>query len=522
MRVMRAARIIAGTARQMLAVAFLCLGALGLAAAGLAETGGDGERPLVLVSDIDGAIGPPATRQIRDLIEAGETRGAEIAIIRMDTPGGLTTSTREINKAILAARVPVGVYVAPPGARAASAGTYIFYAAHVAAMAPGTNIGAATPVQMGGGGPPGMPGGQAAQAASDDADAASDGAAASGEESGGATSGGGTGADGAPADDGTDTAGEPESGAPSSADAMRNKAINDAVAQIRSLAELRGRNADWAERAVREGASLSAGQAVERGVADLVADDMRGLLAAIDGRSVTVGETERALATADARVETLEPSLVTKLLGILANPNVALLLMTLGFYGLLFELSSPGLGPGIPGAILLLLGLYSLNLLPVDYAGLALIALGLALMAAEAITPAFGVLGLGGAAAFAIGAAILVDTDVAAYQVSWGVIAGITALSLAVVLFVVGAIWRTRRARERSGATAMIGLEGHVLDWADGAGHVRAHGERWEATGPADLEPGEHVTVTGIDGLTLTVARPSPADTDTARRETPA
>ncbi len=447
--------------------ALLLAALLGLAGLAGGQTGG--QAPLVLATDIAGPIGPPATRQISETIAAGEERDAALVVLRLDTPGGLTTSTREINKAILAAEVPVAVFVAPPGARAASAGTYILYASHIAAMAPGTNVGAATPVRMGGGGPPGLPGG--------------------GER---------------PAPEG----GEGAAPAPKSQqDKMADKAINDAVAQIRSLAELRGRDADWAERAVREGASLSAEAAKAAGVVEIVADDLPALLAALDGREVALDGETRVLATAGARIETVEPSLITRLLGVLSNPNVALLLMTIGFYGLLFELSSPGLGPGIPGAICLLLGLYSLNLLPIDYAGLALIALGLALMAAEAVTPAFGVLGVGGAAAFAIGAAILIDTDAPQYQISEGVIAGITLMSLLVVTLVVGAVLATRRQRAHAGASAMIGLPARVEDWAGGQGHVRAHGERWRARGPQALAPGETVEIAALDGLTLTVRR---------------
>ena len=279
------------------------------------------------------------------------------------------------------------------------------------------------------------------------------------------------------------------------------------MAQIRSLAELRGRNAEWAEQAVRAGASLPAKEAVEAGVVEALAEDTSALLGALDGRTVTLQGETRTLTTAGATVETVEPSLVTKLLAVLANPNVALLLMTIGFYGLIFELSSPGLGPGIPGAICLLLGLYSLNLLPVDYAGLALIGLGLALMAAEAVTPAFGVLGLGGAASFAIGAAILIDTDLPAYQISWGVVAAVTVISLLVVTLVLGAIWRTRARRAHSGASAMVGTTARVEDWSGRTGHVRAMGERWNATGPAGLDPGETVEIAAVEGLTLSVAR---------------
>ncbi len=427
----------------------------------------------MVATTVDGPIGPPAVRRIEELIEAGETRGAALAVIRIDTPGGLTTSTREINRAILGASVPVAVFVAPPGARAASAGAFILYASHLAAMAPGTNIGAATPIRMGDGGP-----------APDGDPPAPDDAPSDGEDGG-----------------------SPDPAPPE--DAASRKSLNDAVAQIRSLAELRGRDADWAEAAVREAATLTAKGALERDVIEIVANDLAALLAAADGREVSLGDRTVTLELSGAEVIELEPSLVTELLTIISNPNVALLMMTLGFYGIVFELANPGLGPGIPGVILLLLGLYALNLLPVDYAGLALLGLGLALMAAEAVTPSFGVLGLGGAAAFALGGTILVDTDVAAYQVSPYAIAGAAGLSLLILTLVLGAVWRTRGAAERSGAAAMVGRGARVLDWSEGEGHVFAEGERWTARGPNALEEGDRVEIAALDGLTLEVRRPA-------------
>jgi len=424
---------------------------LALAAAFPGRAQEDGA-PALLVP-VEGPIGPHVTRQIGKAIAAAEARGAPLLILRLDTPGGLVSATREIVKAILAASVPVAVHVAPEGARAASAGTYILYSAHIAAMAPGTNLGAATPISMGGGGP-----------------------APAGGEDGGKT-------------------------------ALETKQVNDAVAWIRSLAELRGRNADWAEKAVREGASLTADAAREKGVVEVIAADAQALLAAVDGREVTLDSGAARLATAGARLEVIEPGWQTRILAILANPNVALLLMTLGFYGLIFELSSPGLGPGIPGAIALLLGLYSLNLLPLNYAALALIGIGLALMAGEAMSPGVGILGAGGAAAFAIGAALVVETDSAAFRIDWALIAVLTALSLALVTLVLGAVARTHGRPARASAGRMDGTNGQVITWSGTAGRVRAHGEDWAATGPAGLSAGETVTITAVDGLTLRVAR---------------
>ena len=438
-----------------------------------------GDAP-AMVAPVEGPIGPHVTRQITRAIDTAEARDSPLLILRIDTPGGLVTATRDIVKAILAAPVPVAVHVAPQGARAASAGTYILYGAHVAAMAPGTNLGAATPVSMGGGGPGG---GQIQSEAPEGADRGEGDA------------------------DGAEEGGDPPASEPS---ALEKKRINDAVAWIRSLAELRGRNADWAEDAVRDGASLSADAALDTGVIDTLAADTTALLEAADGREVEVAGSMQTLATRGAPVERIEPSWQTRVLGILANPNVALLLMTLGFYGLVFELSSPGLGPGIPGFISLLLGLYALNTLPLNYAALALMGAGLALIAVEAFSPGLGVPGIGGALAFAVGAALVVDTDVAAYRIDLPVIAAVTALTLAVVTLILGAVWRSFARAPRASSGRMDGTEGQVLSWADGEGRVRAHGEDWAATGPPALAPGAPVRVVRVKGLTLTV---EPAET---------
>ena len=406
--------------------------------------------PLVLVTPVEGAIGPPTARHLVSTIATAEEKGAALLVLRMDTPGGLVSSTRDINRAILASEVPVAVHVAPAGARAASAGTYILYAAHVAAMTPGSNLGAATPVEMGGGSP---------------------------------------GEGGSQSDDAQD-----------SGEALEAKRVEDAVASIRALAELRGRNADWAERAVREAATLTAREAVERNVVEHVVGEVQALLSAANGRTVTVNGQERTLQLAEAKVQVQQPSLVTRILSVLANPNVALLMMTLGFYGLLYELASPGLGPGIAGAILMLLGLYSLNTLPVNYAGIALILLGLLLLAAEALSPSFGVVGFGGVISFGIGAAILMDTNVAAFQVSPGIVVTLCVMS--------GAVVGTRRLSLRASSGEMIDARAEILSWENGRGQVRAHGERWRAVGPDDLVPGEAARVSEVEGLTLHLRRP--------------
>lgn len=428
-----------------------CLAVVGLWGMALAQSGAPGSSgPVpsgpVVVAAIEGAIGPAATRHVEQALAHAAERRAEAVVLRLNTPGGLLTSTRDITAAILASPIPVVGWVAPSGAHAASAGTFILYATHVAAMAPGTNIGAASPVGLGG----------------------------SGDEEASKT--------------------------------LENKATNDAVAFIRSLAEVHGRNADWAEKAVREAATLTAPNALRDGVVDIVAADLDGLLGALDGRRVGSGKVDRTVSTAGAPVETFEPDTLTRLLSLLADPNVALVLMMVGVYGLIFEFANPGgIGPGIVGAICLILGLYALNQLPLNAAGLVLLLLGLGLMIAEAFTPTLGVLGVGGAIAFVIGGGMLMDTDAPQFQVSWPLLIAAAGLSLAFALFLLGAVWRAHRNPVRAGREDLIGASAEVLDWTDGSGHVRLHGERWRANSDTPLAPGAIVRVRTVEGLTVTV-----------------
>ncbi|RIA55602.1 NfeD family protein [Dichotomicrobium thermohalophilum] len=471
-----------GTAFRALALTCLAIGAALMFASSLTSRAQDETQPFSakrgLIIEIDGAIGPATTRLIENGLAEAENRGATLAVLRIDTPGGLVTSTRDIIRAIIGAPVPVVGYVAPSGGRAASAGTYIMYATHIAAMAPGTNIGAATPVQMGGA--PGLPGSEPQNEDSGDKDG-------SGDEEGG---------DG---EDQTESPSQPD-------DPGKAKAVNDAVAFIRSLAELRGRNAAWAEKAVREAASISASEAREKGVIEIVATSMTDLMQQVDGRTVEIGGLERRLDTQGIQLETFEPSTLTKILGILANPNVAFIFMLVGIYGLIFEFANPGtIGPGVIGVICLVIGLYSLNQLPLDYAGLTLVLLGLAFMVAEAFTPSFGILGIGGLAAFIIGSLFLIDTDVPEYQLSTSVIVGTALASGLLLVVVLGYAWRSQTRAVTAGPNPYVGETVKVLEWSKGEGYVRAQGDRWHARGDIDVQPGDKVEVKQIDGLTLVV-----------------
>lgn len=446
--------------------------AVALLVSPLAAPAGENHSKLALTISVDGAIGPATARYVRDALTKASERRAEVVVLRMNTPGGLSTSMREIITDVLASRVPVVGYVAPSGAHAASAGTYILYATHIAAMAPGTNLGAATPVQIGG--PlPGLPDATPEKSDKEKSDKSKK--------------------------DGSEQ--KPK-------DAMTAKATNDAVALIRSLAELRGRNADWAEKAVREAASLSAKAALQENVIDLIARDTAELLRQIDGRVVEVaGGDTRHLVTKDAAREAIDPGWISRFLRVITDPNIAFILMLVGIYGLIFEFSSPGaVAPGVIGTICLLLGLYALNMLPVNYAGLGLILLGITLLVIEVFNPTV-VIGLGGTTAFVLGAVMLFEIEEPGFRLSWPVIGVAATIFIGLILVVLGSLRRARKGPVRLGAQAMRGLSAEILDWSESEGHVFIQGERWQARGTEAFKPGEVVEVANVVDLTLFVRR---------------
>ncbi len=437
---------------------------------------------LAFVLDVQGPIGPATRDFVSRSLKTAAERDAALVIIRMDTPGGLDASTRDIIKDILNSPVPVATWVGPAGARAASAGTYILYASHVAAMSPATNVGAATPVSIIGGTPGKQPESADGKGTKKKhADEAADDEAAD------------------------DEAGEEAPAAPSG-DTMMKKAVNDSVAYIRGLAEKRGRNADWAERAVREADSITAEKALELGVIDLIAANIGDLLEQADGRVVEVNDREVTLETSGLVTEQLEPDWRNEFLAVITSPTIAYLLLLIGIYGLILEGYHPGaILPGVVGAICLLTALYAFQMLPVNYAGLGLIVLGIILMIAEVMSPSFGVLGFGGIIAMVFGSIILIDTDVPGYTVSRSLIG---AIAVAGSLGMMAIIWIAVRARQRpvvSGREELVGATGVALEDFAGAGHVFVHSERWNAVAEAPVRENQAVVVTGLDGLTLMV-----------------
>jgi membrane-bound serine protease (ClpP class) len=476
----------------------------------------------VVVLEINGAIGPATSRYIERGIEAAQAGGSKLVVLKMDTPGGLDTSMRDIIRVILASPIPVASYVAPSGARAASAGTYIMYASHIAAMAPATNLGAATPVSIGGEPPPQpqAPGSDDEDEEQPDADSADKDSTAKDDTKtpAGRTDAAKDAQKTGPekADDGKTSQDKPGSSPPTarerarkgrdSPSAMERKVINDAVAYIRGLAELRGRNVEWAEAAVRTAESLSATDALSMRVIDVIARDIPDLLRQIDGREVKVGNNTVKLATSGLTIETLEPDWRTRLLSVITNPTIAYGLLLIGIYGLLFEGYNPGaILPGVVGVIALITALFAFQILSVNYAGLALIGLGVVMIIAEFFVPSFGALGLGGLIAFVIGSIILLDTDTPGLNIGMPIIAGIATVGAGVVF---GIVWMARRSMGTpvvTGAQAMIGATAEVFEDFTGRGVVRFGGELWNAISDAPVRKGQFVRIKRVEGLLLWV-----------------
>ncbi|MBW8370789.1 MAG: nodulation protein NfeD [Thiobacillus sp.] len=424
---------------------------------------------LVRVLTVQGPISPASADYLLRGINKAIDDKAHLIVIEMDTPGGLDTSMRDIIKAILASPVPVATYVSPQGARAASAGTYILYASHIAAMAPATNLGAATPVEL-------APTGGDKPAAPDK-----------------------------PKQADKPAAGQPEAATPSGDPKMR-KAVHDAAAYIRGLAELRERNVEWAERAVREAVSLPASEALELKVIDLVATDLDDLLKQVNGRVIKMNGQTVTLDTAQAVIEKIQPDWRSRLLAVIGDPSIAYILMLLGIYGLIYEFSNPGmLFPGVVGGICLLLGLFALQVMPISYAGLALMILGIVLMISEAFIPSFGALGLGGIVAFVIGSVMLIDTDVPGYGIPWALIVPVAVASGLFSFFVVGMAIKARARPVVTGAEEMIGAPGEILEDMEHEGWAHIHSEQWRVRSSVPLKRGSRVRVRARHDLILDV-----------------
>ncbi|MBY5991092.1 NfeD family protein [Ferrimonas balearica] len=429
----------------------------------------------VWVVPLKGVIGPATADFLVSKLEAAAQSETPVTlvVIQLDTPGGLDTAMRQMIQAVTQSPIPVATYVSPSGARAASAGTYLLLASHVAAMAPGTNLGAASPVAIG---MPSQP------------------------------------------EPGTEEA-EPEPAEdPADKDkvvartTLEKKALNDAIAYIRSLAELHGRNADWAEQAVSEAASLPASEALAIGVIDLMADNLDQLLAEIAGREVQLQSRPHTL-DSGGEVVVQEPNWRHRFLAVITNPNVAYILMLVGIYGLILEFYNPGVGlPGVLGGICLLLAMYALQMMPLNYVGLGLMLLGIILMITEALSPSFGLFGIGGVIAFALGSTMLMDSDLPGYQIALPLILAVSLTSLGLFTLVLSLVLKIRRRPATTGDVQLTGAEAEVVDGFPGPGRVRLGGEIWHATSEGPLAPGQSVTVTGRQGMTLAV---------TQRKETP-
>lgn len=432
----------------------------------------------VWVIEVNGGIGPATSDYLTREIEQAHDEQAKLIILKMNTPGGLDSSMRDIIRSITTSPIPIATWVGPAGSRAASAGTYILLASHIASMAPGTNLGAATPVSLGGGKAPANPLSPQDDANKDDNTSASD----------------------------QDETKQENSDQVKATTAMEKKVINDAAAYIVSLAKLHNRNEEWAEKAVREAASLDSENALTLNVIDFIASDLQQLVELSNGRTVTINGVSQEVQLNEVVFIEREQDWRFSLLSVITNPNVAYILMLIGIYGLLLEFYNPGVGlPGVLGGICLLLAMYSLQMLSVSYAGLALILLGIALMVAEAFSPSFGIFGLGGVAAFTLGSIMLMDTEVPGYQIALPLIIGISLFSVAFIVVTISMLVRVRNKPVTTGMEAVVGDTGKVVSGFPGAGHVLVEGEIWQAKCASELQVGQIIRVTKLTGLSLDV-----------------
>ncbi|WP_122081722.1 NfeD family protein [Vibrio coralliirubri] len=432
----------------------------------------------VWVIEVNGGIGPATSDYLTREIEQAHDEQAKLIILKMNTPGGLDTSMRDIIRSITTSPIPIATWVGPAGSRAASAGTYILLASHIASMAPGTNLGAATPVSLGGGKAPTNPLSPQDDANKDDNTSASE----------------------------QDEAKQQNSDQVKGTTAMEKKVINDAAAYIVSLAKLHNRNEEWAEKAVREAASLDSENALTLNVIDFIASDLQQLVELSNGRTIIINGINQEVQLSEVAFVEREQDWRFSLLSVITNPNVAYILMLIGIYGLLLEFYNPGVGlPGVLGGICLLLAMYSLQMLPVSYAGLALILLGIALMVAEAFSPSFGIFGLGGVAAFTLGSIMLMDTEVPGYQIALPLIIGISLFSVAFIVVTISMLVRVRNKPVTTGMEAVVGETGKVVSGFPGAGRVLVEGEIWQAQCASELQAGQLIRVTKLTGLLLDV-----------------
>lgn len=431
----------------------------------------------VRLVELNDAIGPASADFFMRSLEDADAAGAALVVIRLNTPGGLDAAMRDMIQAILASPVPVATWVAPSGARAASAGTYILYASHFALMAPATNVGSSTPVNIGGGSSP-LP------------------LPTTPEEP-------------APGQDGDATEGsDGEQSVPAPGTAMERKVINDAVAYLHGLAELRGRNQEWAEQTVRAAANLTASDALEQNVIDFIAGNIDEVIAQIDGQATLINDREVTVDLGDPDVVLVEPDWRHQFLSVITNPNVAYILLMIGFYGIILEFYNPGMGvPGITGVICLLLGAYALQMLPINFIGLALLVVGVGLMIVEAMNPSFGVFGLGGVVAFVLGSIVLMDTELPAFQISLAIIAAFAVASAGIFMLTLSMLLRARKQKVVTGTESMIGGTAVAPHAFAGSGQVRAFGEIWRAESKEPVAEGDDLEILAVDGLTLKVKK---------------